>query len=198
MEIIHKIDYNIYLKMLEIKNSNLDYIFKIITNIMHPIIVCIILALIYFFLKNPLGKNKIEEKNNSINIKNILYILIPVFTAVFVFIIKNIVQRLRPEINNVDISGYSFPSGHSNMAFTIATLSMFLILQNNNLKIYIKHILIILIYILAVMIGFSRIYLTAHYFSDVLIGGIIGIIITIYCLIQINKKIINKEENGKK
>lgn len=198
MEIIHNIDYNIYLKMLEIKNNNLDYIFKIITNIMHPIIVCIILTLIYIFLENPLGKNKIEEKNHSINIKNILYILIPMFTAIFVFIIKNIVQRLRPEINSVDISGYSFPSGHSNMAFTIATLSMFLILQNNNLKIYIKYIFIILICILAVMIGFSRIYLTAHYFSDVLIGGIIGIIITIYCLIQINKKIINKEENGRK
>jgi membrane-associated phospholipid phosphatase len=65
-----------------------------------------------------------------------------------------------------NVSGYSFPSGHSSLAFaTAASLSI----------IYKKWYVTIPAYLWAASVGYARIYLGVHYPSDVLAGAIVGI-----------------------
>lgn len=71
--------------------------------------------------------------------------------------------------------GYSFPSGHAATAFMTASLLA------NHFKRY------FLFYLLAALIGFSRIYMGVHYPSDVLTGAAIGITIG-YLLTGISRK----------
>lgn len=88
-------------------------------------------------------------------------------------ILKNIFDRNRPFIElalNPFISppyGYSFPSGHSLSSFIGST---FIFKVNRKFG--------VLTYILAILIAISRVILMVHYPSDVIIGGIIGIIIS--------------------
>lgn len=108
----------------------------------------------------------------------ILLFLFAELSYLIVLIIKNIVHRPRPDIIYQKIleTGYSFPSGHScvNMFF-YATVIFILnkIIKNENIKI-LTNILCITI-ILAV--GFSRIYLGVHYFTDIVGGYILGFLL---------------------
>jgi membrane-associated phospholipid phosphatase len=61
---------------------------------------------------------------------------------------------------------YSFPSGHSITAF-----SAFMLLA----LFYKKPSISVLCIMAAILTGFSRIYLSAHFPADVLVGGIIGV-----------------------
>ncbi len=62
---------------------------------------------------------------------------------------------------------YSFPSGHTATAFTIALLITILI--NKRIWNY-------LLPLLALLVGYSRLYLAQHFVSDVLFGIVIGIV----------------------
>ena len=92
------------------------------------------------------------------------------------FSIKFLVKRIRPyhEIDGFVLmmdkihyrhpSSYSFPSGHTFTAFFLATTIFIRWRKWGYIALP-----------LAFMVGFSRIYLGAHYFSDVLVGGILGV-----------------------
>ncbi len=79
---------------------------------------------------------------------------------------------LMPEIMNsipsvVDIpSSYSMPSGHTMMSFVCAE-----ILSGNIKKATLPA------YIMAVLMGLSRIYLLVHYPTDVIVGAVLGILL---------------------
>lgn len=89
--------------------------------------------------------------------------------------LKYIIQRPRPnELRLIYESGYSFPSGHSMASTAFYGFLIYLIykkVQNKSLKIT----LIILLALLIVAIGVSRIYLGVHYTSDVLGGFLLSI-----------------------
>lgn len=90
-------------------------------------------------------------------------------------ILKHIVQRPRPtEFRIIDESGYSFPSGHSMVSAAFYGFLIYLIYKNVKNK-YLKLGLILLLSILIILIGISRIYLGVHYTSDVLAGFLISI-----------------------
>ncbi|MGQ8872533.1 phosphatase PAP2 family protein [Paenibacillus sp. TSA_86.1] len=85
-------------------------------------------------------------------------------------LLKLVFQRARPTINRIiEVSGYSFPSGHSMAAFSLYGGLAFLIW---------KHIpsftgrvcMIVASAGFILMIGISRIYLGVHYPSDI-VGG---------------------------
>ena len=87
------------------------------------------------------------------------------------FILKPWTARIRPYVDDPTIkllieaeTGYSFPSGHTIAGFEGA-FSIFL----NNKKWGVPAL------ILAVLIGFSRLYLQMHYFTDVIAAVILGI-----------------------
>lgn len=60
---------------------------------------------------------------------------------------------------------HSFPSGHTTTAFTLFIMLAFLV-RSNALK--------LLCFFIAVLTGFSRIYLSQHFLIDVFTGSIIG------------------------
>lgn len=93
------------------------------------------------------------------------------FTAVAVLnqVAKAIFVRDRPSLNElVGGVGYSFPSGHSSMAF--AVYGGFLILSWRFLNRTGKIVLGTVLSLLILAMGSSRIILNVHYFSDV-VGG---------------------------
>ncbi|WP_206872159.1 phosphatase PAP2 family protein [Clostridium zeae] len=95
-------------------------------------------------------------------------------SAIICHIVKISVCRVRPFLvikdlytNKIGIDRYSFPSGHTTAAFSIATSFCFLL----------PHFSVLYIF-LAVIVGFSRLYLGVHYITDVFIGMLIGTVIT--------------------
>lgn len=111
-------------------------------------------------------------------------------TGLFVQFFKNIVfpNVMRPKILLAQydlhfvegvkvLSKFSFPSGHTATAF-----SMFFLLA----LIYNKKGVGLICCLLAIIAGFSRMYLLQHFLLDVLAGSIIGVSITYFLILKIN------------
>lgn len=97
-------------------------------------------------------------------------------------IFKNLIMRSRPIGHLSHASGYSFPSSHATCAMVFYGTIIYMS-QQLNIK-YAKTISILL-YMLIILIGLSRIYLNVHYLSDVLAGFLLGsIIMEITCIKQ--------------
>lgn len=92
------------------------------------------------------------------------------------FILKQFFNRQRPLTPLLEpVQGLSFPSGHALMSMSFYGLLIFIVwehIKNRTLK----WTLTILLLLFIVLIGFSRIYLRLHYFSDVIAGFAGGII----------------------
>ena len=79
-------------------------------------------------------------------------------------------------------SSHSFPSGH-----TITAFAFFLALS-----FFAKRpALHFLYFILAVLVGYSRVYLSQHFAIDVLAGSFIGVSVTILCKFYFDKRTMN-------
>lgn len=110
-------------------------------------------------------------------------------------ILKRILQRPRPtKFRIIEESGYSFPSGHSMVSMAFYGYLIYLSYKYINNK-YIKWGLNFILGLLIVSIGISRIYLGAHYTSDVIGGFLISISYLIIYVITVNKLM---KENEKK
>lgn len=100
--------------------------------------------------------------------------------------LKPLLKRKRPSwVENVELliknpKDFSFPSGHTTSSFAAAVTIFY----------YYKYLGIFFI-IIAVLIGFSRIYHFVHHPSDVIIGMILGIIMGIISFYIFNKYIID-------
>ena len=74
----------------------------------------------------------------------------------------------------------SFPSGHSEGAFSFfCFLSLLLPVRYRAFG--------FLFFILALLVCYSRVYLAAHFFSDVYVGSILGTVMCIFIYFVINK-----------
>lgn len=102
----------------------------------------------------------------------ILPVIISVFgSAASVYVIKHIFFRARPEVSAlVTETSSSFPSGHATMAAALYGFLIYAICKSGKCK----KIPAILLAVLILLIGISRIYLGVHYPSDVLAGYILG------------------------
>lgn len=102
-------------------------------------------------------------------------------------LLKNIFRRERPNFYRlIEISGYSFPSGHTTSATTMyLTLAIILLSIMKKLN---KYFVFSIAVLGIVIIGSSRIYLGVHYPTDVMAGICLGIsiVITVYCLYYSN------------
>lgn len=92
------------------------------------------------------------------------------------FFLKQIFNRPRPLVPLLEpVKGLSFPSGHALMSMSFYGLLIFLVWENITNKFW-KWLLTALLLLFILLIGFSRIYLRLHYFSDVMAGFAAGII----------------------
>ena len=111
-------------------------------------------------------------------------------------LLKNLIQRQRPDNRLVEgITNFSFPSGHAFMSVAFyGLLAGWAITHLKNTwpqRLFISFLLLLILFI-----GFSRIYLRVHYFTDVVGGFCIGIIWLITVLVILHK--IQVRYNAKK
>ena len=150
---------------------------KIITWFGSPICLILITILLFVLIKNKKIGLLITINLVAITILNQL--------------LKFILQRPRPEeFRVINETGYSFPSGHSMISAAVYGLLIYLIYKNIKNK-HTKNVLIIILSLLIIMIGISRIYLGVHYTSDVLAGFLLSISYLIF-YINITQKMIDK------
>lgn len=108
--------------------------------------------------------------------------------------IKHIIRRPRPNVLRlVEEDGYSFPSGHSMVSMAFYGIIIYLVYKNVTNK-YLKWTLIILLSLLILSIGFSRIYVGVHYFTDVVGGFLLGLAYLIIYINIYNKRVGKNEE----
>ena len=111
--------------------------------------------------------------------------------------IKEIVKRERPSLNEaLDALGYSFPSGHAMLS--IMTFGFLAYIIAANLKsIAGKCVITILMGIVILSIGLSRVILDVHYPTDILagycVGGILLVIAIYYHRLLTERLGLNKE-----
>lgn len=96
--------------------------------------------------------------------------------VLLMFLLKNFFNRPRPLIPLLEpAKGLSFPSGHALMSMSFYGLLIFLVWENLESRFW-KWFLSAFLLLFIFLIGFSRIYLRLHYFSDVIAGFAMGII----------------------
>ncbi len=111
--------------------------------------------------------------------KNKKYGLLISLNAIIVFLINYVLKSIFTRPRPVDLmiifeNGYSFPSGHAMVSLSFYGFIIYLINKldlDKKIKIFFSILLIILI----LLIGLSRIYLGVHYPSDVLAGYLISL-----------------------
>lgn len=91
-------------------------------------------------------------------------------------IVKVIVRRPRPEYITVVENTFSYPSGHTMASVTLYGFLIYFILKSKISKTY-KIVFSIILGIIPLLVGISRIYLGAHYFSDVFGGALLSIML---------------------
>ncbi|ULY68562.1 phosphatase PAP2 family protein [Chlorella virus XW01] len=139
-----------------------------ISNIFNTKPLLILLIILYFY--------------KLLSINQIIQFLL--FTVLIIFI-KYIIKRHRPfttnkNIKNLDnskLDTYSFPSGHM---FT-SSLLMLILYKNSQKSIYNQN-LKILLPIIPLLVGFSRIILGVHYLTDVIASYLFANFIFLYLL----------------
>ncbi|MGO1368871.1 phosphatase PAP2 family protein [Senegalia sp. (in: firmicutes)] len=172
---VQNFDSNIISFLNEYSSSFLDQFFKVITELGSVWFLTagtLIVSLILFFKE----KKKLDT----------LFLIITVAgSGVLIKALKNIFKRERPSIiPNIDAVGFSFPSGHAMGSITFYGFLIYLIIKSKFSKL-IKWLLSIILALLFILIGMSRVYLGAHFPSDVIAGqlsGLFWMIITIVTL----------------
>lgn len=178
MNMINIIDETTYKLIIKLMSNGMTN-FMVFMSHLGSAITLIILTIAFILLM----KNKTNAKFIAINL-----ILVFVINR----ILKFVIARPRPDVLKiVQESGYSFPSGHSMVATGFYGFLIYLTYKNIKSK-KIKYPLIVLLSILILLIGISRIYLGAHYATDVIGGWIIGFIYLAFFIKYLYKKITKK------
>lgn len=103
--------------------------------------------------------------------------------VVLELLIKFLMQRERPINALVEVSGYSFPSGHATMA-TIFFVTLLFAFKDDINNMTPKVFFMVGTTSAFLLVGFSRVYLNAHWFSDVIAGFALGLfLVTLLILI---------------
>lgn len=98
-------------------------------------------------------------------------------------ILKRFVDRARPGIEHmVSVETLSYPSGHAMSAMAFYGFLIYLIYRYK-MNLFLKLAIIVLLVVLILSIGLSRIYLGVHFPSDIAGGYIAGFIWVIFCVL---------------
>ena len=99
---------------------------------------------------------------------------------------KYTVLRPRPILSSIFSEPYSFPSGHT--ALAAATYVFLATILCHHMKPAMRQLIYKVVACLIICIGFSRLYLYAHWLSDMLFGASLGLTVAIVSSILYHRK----------
>ncbi len=164
------------LQSINSQNTRYDKIWRGITQSTIPVSLATPIALygLDYFHYLPNGKKNSYAAIGGLAINSIVTIGL-----------KYLIKRERPFVTERDVyqktyaGSYSFPSGHTSLAFVTAT----------NLSLaYPKWYVAVPAYLWAGSVGYSRMHLGVHYPSDVLVGALVGTL-SGFLAFKVNQKI---------
>ena len=166
-------DANVLLSIRGLQRSWLDPIMIFTTNIGDPrvlLVVCVVLSVILV-----LRHHRAEA----------MTIAIAGFGALGLnFVLKNLFARTRPELWSriVDVTNYSFPSGHAMLSMVIYGLLGYLFATRFHRW---RGAIATISTLLILLIGFSRLYLGVHWLTDVMAGYAAGLVWLVTCIFSL-------------
>ncbi|MFC4411813.1 phosphatase PAP2 family protein [Chungangia koreensis] len=111
-----------------------------------------------------------------------LFFIVVGATPLLNIVLKAYFQRERPMIHRImEANGYSFPSGHSMIAFSFYSILAYILWKNVNSRNG-RKMLVLVSGFMILAIGISRVYLGVHFPSDVLGGFLVSAIWVISAL----------------
>ncbi len=158
-------------------NDSKTSIYKFLTifgSTIFIVLLCLIFLIIFTILK---------KKNYGLVITGVLIV-----STIMNNLVKIIIMRERPAVLKlVEENTFSYPSGHTMAATSMYGILLYLIIKSNmkkGLKIFLSIILIIL----PILVAISRIYLGAHFASDVIGAILLSCILLLLLTTYIEKK----------
>lgn len=148
---------------LHFKCKFMDFIMKNISTFFNYSIVWMVLGVVLISLKS----------TRAVGYE--IFVALTLELLICNIFVKRISKRARPFTKNDEVNllinppkDYSFPSGHTLCAFMCATIIA-------------AHIFLVgvILFAVAVLVAFSRMYLYVHYPSDVFVGALMGIFIAL-------------------
>ena len=153
---------DVLLFIQSMRTDLLNMLFQGVTMLGEEIIIVLLVAVLYFCIDKLFAQKLLYTLLTSIGINGI---------------VKNLVKFPRPFstgkitcVREGTATGYSFPSGHTQSFATTSTT-----IAKKVKKVWVA----IIVGILIALVAFSRLYLGAHYPSDVVVGAVLGITIAI-------------------
>jgi len=126
-------------------------------------------------------------------IEALFFALSMILSGILNPLLKNIFDRERPTLLRlIDITGFSFPSGHA--MGSCAFFGSLAILISKNTSSSFKPYFIGLCVFTILMISISRVYLGVHYPTDIIAGIIGGIVCILLSQLILNKVIDNRSQ----
>ncbi len=140
----------------QIKADWLTVIFKIISNLVNPIFIGLVGFVILLSCK--------KQRPNTVA----MFINIAIIVCAN-YLLKSFFVRVRPDAGLAIMQevGYSYPSGHSSAAVAFYGFLVYMVCCTS-LKKWAKACLSVLLSLMVLLVGFSRIYLGVHYATDVI------------------------------
>ena len=152
------------------------YFYKIVTFLGSTefiVFLCLLFLILFIILK---------KKNYGLIIIGVV-----VISTIVNNLIKVLVMRERPNVLSfVTEHSYSFPSGHTMAAVSLYGILLYLLLKSNLNKIM-KVIFSIILILVQILVALSRVYLGAHFMSDIIGAFIMSIILLIIETYYIDK-----------
>ena len=169
-------DTNVFNLVTANENSGLENMYRVFTflaSTLFVIVACLVILVISVFIR--------KKKMGAVIFGSV------VISTVVNNVIKLIFRRPRPEVRRLVVEkSFSFPSGHTMAAVTLYGILIFFVMKSKLNKV-LKIAISIVLGLLPICVAVSRIYLGAHYASDV-----IGAAITSTALLLVETYFISK------
>jgi membrane-associated phospholipid phosphatase len=155
---------NVFMRSLE--TSTLTYLSKFVAVALEPFVVIFLSLIIalYLYLK--------RSKKQGILFAATIFV-----TGILIKLLKEIFQKARPLDSLVQDVGFSFPSGHTLMTVVFLGL-LFYFFTNRKLW------MVLVVAVLVVFVGFTRLYLGVHWLTDIVASFVLGAVILLVFVIS--------------
>lgn len=165
-------DWMIYDAIISCRNDFFDFYFTTVTKFANTSIIVLVVILFVIIARN----------------RHALFLVVSSIDCFLLTIIfKHLIGRSRPtELKLIEQGGYSFPSGHTMFAVCVYGYLFYLAITKIKNKI-LRYTVSILLLLVILSIGVSRIYVGVHFASDVLAGYLLGVCYLLL-LIEVEEK----------